>query len=369
MRKFDLVSVDWDSVRLMQAGQFKQETFYLEELVRWTLQRGRIAGLLHLADDAVSRPSPEGDRLYSVVVRGCLAVGRQGQIIDIPDDPALALRGTIEATATMVPLFVGSSLVERALEPHLYSSVDTGLLGCSGLRPEYFLSSDDSDETVDWVQIARFEKTTTGLSPDRAFIPETMFLSSHAGQWRAQRDLRALARQALDLLARHSTSAVQCYAAAVALAGSLGPAAGIADENMPPRDYMGGISGILAAQRAQLLALPSPGLRIYQDTVDQLKETLDYLETAEWTMGQAFLMARECLERLVQLYPPLLAALEAATPAPERVRLDHDTVTPARDPRSRDGAGRDGAGRERDEDPAAVETPRRMGDFMRRRGS
>ena len=46
MRKFDLVSVDWDSVRLMQAGQFKQETFYLEELVRWTLQRGRIAGLL-----------------------------------------------------------------------------------------------------------------------------------------------------------------------------------------------------------------------------------------------------------------------------------------------------------------------------------
>ena len=84
MRKFDLVSVDWDSVRLMQAGQFKQETFYLEELVRWTLQRGRIAGLLHLADDGVSRPSPEGDRVYSVVVRGCLAVGRQGQIIEIP---------------------------------------------------------------------------------------------------------------------------------------------------------------------------------------------------------------------------------------------------------------------------------------------
>ena len=139
---------------------------------------------------------------------------------------------------------------------------------------------------------------------------------------------------------------------------------------MPPREYMGGISGVLTAQRYQLLALPSPGLRIYQDTVDQLKETLDYLETAEWTMGQAFLMARECLERLIQLYPPLLAALEAAAPAPERVRLDHDTVTPARDPRGRDmgrdGGGRD-MGREREEDPAAVETPRRLGDFMRRR--
>jgi len=359
MRKFDLVSVDWDSVRLMQAGQFKQETFYLEELVRWTLQRGRVAGLLHLADDAVSRPSPEGDRLYSVVVRGCLAVGRQGQIIDIPDDSALALRGTIEAQATLVPLYVGSSLVERDPEPHLYSSVDTGLLGCSGLRPAYLLSADNSDETVDWVQIAQFEKTTTGLSPDRSFIPEAMFLSSHAGQWRALRDLRAQARQALDLLIKESSGAVQRYAAATALAGSLGPIAGVVDENMAPRVYMGGIGGILAAQRAQLLALPSPGLRIYQDTVDQLEETLHYLETAEWTMGQAFLMARECLDRLIQLYPPLLAALEAAAPAPERRTLDHETVAPARGPHGREGASRE-------EDPGAVETPRRNLPFMRR---
>lgn len=360
MRKFDLVSVDWDSVRLMQAGQFKQETFYLEEMVRWTLQRGRIAGLLHLADDAVSRPSPEGDRLYSVVVRGCLAVGRQGQIIDIPDDPALALHGTLEARATLVPLYVGASLVERAPEPHLYSSVDTGLLGCSGLRTSYQLSADNSDETVDWVQIAQFEKTTTGLSPDRSFIPETMFLSSHAGQWRAQQGLRAAARQALDLLVKHSSPAVQRYAAATALAGSLGPIAGVADENMSPRIYMGGIGGILAAQRAQLLALPSPGLKIYQDTVDQLEDTLNYLETAEWTMGQAFLMARECLDRLLQLYPPLLAALEAAAPAPDRRLLDHETVVAARDPRSAQAVNRE-------DDPAAVETPRRLGDFMRRK--
>lgn len=360
MRKFDLVSVDWDSVRLMQAGQFKQETFYLEELVRWTLQRGRIAGLLHLADDAVSRPSPEGDRLYSVAVRGCLAVGRQGQIIEIPDDPALALRGTIEARATLVPLYIGSSLIKRAPEPHLYSSVDTGLLGCSGLRASYILSADNSDETVDWVQIAQFEKTTTGLSPDRSFIPETMFLSSHAGQWRAQRDLRVVARQALDLLVKHSSSAVQRYAAATALAGSLGPVAGVADENMAPRVYMGSIGGILAAQRAQILALPSPGLKIYQDTVDQLEDTLNYLETAEWTMGQAFLMARECLDRLVQLYPPLLAALEAAAPTPERRQLDHETVAPARDPRGAQIVSRE-------DDAAAVETPRRLGDFMRRK--
>jgi len=365
MRKFDLVSVDWGSVRVMQAGQLKQETFYLEELVRWTLQRGRVAGLLHLADDAVSRPSPEGDRLYSVIVRGCLAVGRQGQIIEIADDPALALRGTLDARATLVPLYVGASLVERDPEPYLYSSVDTGLLGCSGLRPSYQLSSDNSDETVDWVQIAQFEKTATGLSPDRSYIPETMFLSSHAGQWRAQQELRTLARQALDLLVKHSSAAVQRYATATALAGSLGPLAGIVDGNLSPRAYMSGIGGILTAQRIQLLALPSPGLKIYQDTIDQLEDTLDYLETAEWSMGQAFLMARECLERLVQLYPPLLAALEAATPAPERRLLDHETVVAARDPRGASSVGRDPGGRE--EEPAPAEAPRRTGGFMWRK--
>ena len=357
MRKFDLVSVDWDSVRLMQGGQFKQETFYLEELVRWTLQRGRVAGVLHLADDAVSRPSPEGDQLYSVVVRGCLAVGRQGRIIEIPDDPALALRGTLEARAGRVPLFVGSSLVERASEPHLHSSVDTGLLGCRGLRPAYRLSSDDGDDTVDWVQIAQFEKTASGLSLDRSFIPETMFLSSHPGQWRAQQELRAQARQALDLLVQHSSAAVQRYAAAAALAGSLGPLAGVVDGNLSPRIYLSGVGGILLAQRIQLLALPSPGLRIYQDTLDQLGDTLNYLETADWAMGQAFGMARECLDRLIQLYPPLLEALEAAVPAPERRLLDHETVVAARDPRT-------GAPPGREDDPTPADTPPRPRRFM-----
>ena len=309
MRKFDLVSVDWDSVRLLQSGQFKQETFYLEELVRWTLQRGRIAGLLHLADDAVSRPSPEGDRLYSVTVRGCLAVGRQGQIVDIADDPALALRATIEARETLVPLYVGASLTEHAEEAHLHSSVDTGLLDCRGRRFAYHLSSDNSDDTVDWVQIAQFEKTASGLSLDRTYIPETLFLSSHAGQWRAQAEVRTQARQALNLLVKNSSAAVQRYAAASALAASLGLLAGIADANQSPRAYMSGVGGVLAAQHTQLLSLPSPGLKIYQDTTDQIEDTLHYLETADWTMGQAMLLVRECLDRLIQLYPPLLAAL------------------------------------------------------------
>lgn len=362
MRNFDLVSVDWDSVRLMQAGQFKQETFYQEELVRWTLQRGRVAGLLHLADDAVSRPSPEGDRLYSVVVRGCLAVGPQGQIIEIPDDPALALHGMVEAETTLVPLFVGASLTERTLEPHLYSSVDTGLLGCRGLRPTYRLAADSSDPEFDWVQIAQFEKTTVGLSVDRAYIPETMFLSSHGGQWRAQQELRTLSRQALELLVKHSSPAVHRYAAAAALAGSLGPLAGITDGNLSPRVYMGTVCGVLAAQRIQILTLPSPGLKIYQETTDQLEDTLDYLESAEWTMGQAFVLVRECLERLISLYPPLLAALEAAIPAPDRRLLDHETVVAARDPRGSQGiqpASRDV--------PPAEEAPRRTGGFMWRK--
>lgn len=356
MRKFDLVSVDWDSVRLMQAGQFKQETFYLEELVCWALQRGRVAGLLSLAEDGVSRPSPEGDRLYSVVVRGCQAVGKSGQIIDIPDESALALQGVIEANATIVPLYVGVAKSERAAEPQLYSSVDTGLLGCSGLRRFYALSSDNADDMFDWVQIAQFEKTASGLALDRDFFPECLFLSSFAGLWRAQQTLRALARQGLDLLVRHSSPAIQRYAVAATLAGSLGPAARPVDDHLYPRAYFDGMGGVLAAQRAQILALPSPGLRVYQDAVDGLEDTLAYLETANWTLGQAFLMIRDCFERLLHLYPPLLESLEAAAPQPERRLLDHETVAAAPSPR-----------RGQAEDPEP-EPPRRLGaSFMRRK--
>ena len=358
MRKFDLVSVDWDSVRLMQAGQFKQETFYLEELVRWSLQRGRVAGLLNLAEDGVSRPSPEGDRLYSVTVRGCQAVGASGQIIDIPDESALALRGTIEAAATIVPLYVGVSKSERDPEPHLHSSVDTGLIGCRGLRRLYKLSSDSSDLSMDWVQIGQFEKTASGLAPDRDFFPEALFLSSHAGLKRAEQTLRALARQGLDLLVRHSSAAVQRYAVAATLAGSLGPAARAADDHTYPRLYFDQLGGVLAAQRAQILALPSPGLRLYQDTADALEDTTAYLETADWTLGQAFLMVRECLERLLRLYPPLLESLEAAAPMPERRLLDHETVAVAPAPR-----------RTQAQDDPDLEPPRRTGLFMRRKDS
>ena len=78
------------------------------------------------------------------------------------------------------------------------------------------------------------------------------------------------------------------------------------------------------------------------------------------TRGQAFLRARACLDRLIQLYPPLLAALESAAPAPERRQLDHETVVVARDPRG-------GPAMSREDDPAAVETPRRTGGFMWRK--
>ena len=117
------------------------------------------------------------------------------------------------------------------------------------------------------------------------------------------------------------------------------------------------MSGILAAQRAQSLALPAPSLRVYQETVDGLEDTLAYLETADWTLGQAFLMVRECLERLLRLYPPLLESLEAAAPQPERRVRDHETVAVAQGPR------RSQAEDERPE----PEPTHRAGIFMRRK--
>ena len=332
MREFDLVSIDWDTVRLMQAGQFKQETFYLEELSRWMLQRGRYSGLMHLEDDGVSQPSPEGERTYSVTVRGCIGVTPQGRIIEIPDNRQMAVAGTIEARATLVPLYLGVAINAREREPQLYPAVDTGLLGCGGLRPRYQLASDDNDDRVDWLQIAQFEKTTAGLRLSRDYIPECLFISSHAGLLRAQEEIGGLAKQALDVLTKESSVQPARFAVAAALTGSLGPAARVVDGRLAPRAYVDRLAGVLASQRAQLLALPPPGLKIYQDTLDILQDTLSYLDAAEWTLGQSLALARECFERLVQLYAPLLKAMESAAPAPERQTLEHRTVVEASRP-------------------------------------
>ena len=78
-------------------------------------------------------------------------------------------------------------------------------------------------------------------------------------------------------------------------------------------------------------------------------------------MGQAFALVRECLDRLISLYPPLLAALEAAFP--ERRLLDHETVVAARDPRGSQGI----QPASRENDPPTEEAPRRTGGFMWRK--
>lgn len=311
MREFELASVDWDTPRVMQAGQLKQETHYLEELARWTLQRGRIYGLLKLADDGISQPAPEGEQSFSISVRGCFAVGEQGYLLDIPDDAAGAVRGILEARTATVPLYVGVAKVERAHEPELHPSVDRGLLHCGGLRRRYRLATDNHDAAFDWLQIAQFEKTTAGLAPSPHFIPECVFLSSHAGLRKAQREIQNLARQALETLERSSFDAVPVFAAASSLAGSLGPAACVLDNRLAPRAYVDRLAGVLAAQRSQLRTLPSPNLAVYQEALDKLDETLLYLDQGDdaWTMGRALALVRECFERLLPLYPALLQSL------------------------------------------------------------
>ena len=328
MREFDLVSIDWESVRLMQAGQFTHETYYLEELQRWTLQRGRVAGVLHLADDGIARPSPEGNQMFSVSVRGCFAVAENGHIIDIPDERSLAVEGMIEARTATVPLYVGVSVVERASEPELYPSVNTGLLQCGGRRRQYVLATDNSEDSMDWVQVAQFIKTASGLAIDQEYVPDCVFMSSHALQWGMQEEIQALAKDALDALEKNSSEAIQVFTVAAALAGSIGPAARLVNGKIAPRAYMDRLTGIFVSQQTQLRTLPKINLAIYTETLNQLRDTLDYLD-ADWTMGRALIMARECFERILKLYPPLLKELGKLAAPVERISIGRDTVVDA----------------------------------------
>ena len=77
-----------------------------------------------IAGDLLPPLHPGGINKEGLIATGLLAIADfvpgdvdKDQMIEIPDDPTLALRGTIEARATLVPLYVGASLVERAPEP------------------------------------------------------------------------------------------------------------------------------------------------------------------------------------------------------------------------------------------------------------
>lgn len=318
MREFDLSAVDWDTVRLIQAGQFKHERHYHEELVRWVMFRGGIQGVLRLDDEGISFPSPVGGMGYSVKLRGITAVTEQGRIIEIPEDEPL--EGTIDASRAPISLYVGVAVTDRALIPELHPSADTGLLQCGGRGFQYQLSSDNSDGAFDWLEIGRYERTQTGLVPDAQFVPECMFLSSHAVLWGMHEAIVGLARQCLQSLQTNSDNNVAVYSAATSLGASLGPAARMVNGSMHPRAYLDRIAGVLTAQHAQLHMLPQVGLANYQSAVNRLEATLGYLDS-EWEIGQALIMARECFELLLRLYPDLLRGLGAVAPAEKRLGL------------------------------------------------
>jgi hypothetical protein len=337
MRDFDLVSVDWDTVRLLQAGQFKQETYYTEELVRWALYCGRIHGVLDLVEDGIGQPVPQGGTVFSVSVRGCRAVTEAGHIIDIPNEVYGAVAGIIEARSAIVPLYVGVSITERAREPELRPSFDTGLMRCGGIRPSYVLSIDNIDETVDWLQIAQFRMETTGLQPDRSYVPECMFLSSHERLAYYRQEITTRARTVLDTLRTYSSDSMAVTAVAMALAGSLGSAAKSVDDGQHPRAYVDRLAGVLTSQYIQLQTFPPPKLALFQQTLNMLEQTLTYLETS-WTLGQALAYIVERFDQLLQLYPELMEYLAGIGPAQPGVVSKIQATMPAAPPGKADHA-------------------------------
>jgi hypothetical protein len=331
--EFNLLSVDWNSVRLLQAAQFQQETYYLEERGRWILQRGRIFGVLHLEDHAVSPPSAEGGRSFSVTVRGCFGVAEQGSIIEIPDSRESIVRGTLEAQeGEMVPLFVGVAFVPQSGDSEAPTA--RGAHHWETLARPYILAASDTAPDYDWLQIAQFIKTPSGLQVDENYIPECLFLNSHARLCDARDRIKLLAHEGLKILQDNAAlnAAPQVYSTAAALAASLGLAAQSVNGQVHPRDYIDRLAGVLAAQRAQILILPRPNDRAHGAAEQQINTTLNYLSGGEWTLGEALRQIIECFQCLLRLYPPLLSSLNAAVPPPRVDWQRPNIVEPATPP-------------------------------------
>ena len=315
MREFDLVAIDWESVGLMQAEQFRQETYYLEELQRWALQQAGVFGILNATEKSISPPTPEPNGVYSVRVSGIAAVAPQGHILYLSAQPEEALRGFIEAKEAVTPLYLGVSLSESSREP-LSPSSGRGLLNCHGRRRVYALAIYNTDTDYDWLQIAQYRKTAShasALERDDSYIPECMFLSSHPALTQAVAEIQDLARKAQGTLSQYSSKEVAVFSAAAALAGSLGAATRTLHYRQHPRAYIERLAGVFDAQFTQLSALPvEPSY--YQDTINFLKDTLAYLDRDYWTLGEAFSRSYQCFEWLLQLYPLLLGDLKQLKP-------------------------------------------------------
>jgi hypothetical protein len=312
MNNFRLGSIDWDSVRLLHADHLSHETAYLEELVRWTLHYGCPRGVVRLDADSLT-VVPSSPMTYRVTLRRCQAITPQGYWVDISDEesaPSFDLDKE-QYLHTVVGVYLGVHLTEKRRQP-MYPTRSSALIECQSRWRRYVLSFDRTSDDVDWLQIGQIRNQGGELALDAGFIPECVYLNSHAQLVNKVKEIRDAAGRGLETLERYTIATAPSVAATAGqFAASLAPAAVAVDWQTRPRAYVERLISVLMAKYSLVTILCPVNMGYRDQALTAIENAVNYVQSnaeSDLPLGVALDRIKAALEVLVQLYGQLPAA-------------------------------------------------------------
>jgi hypothetical protein len=278
MSTFPLYSIDWRSVSLLHGEHLKSETGYLEHLVRWGMQYGHAAGVVHMDVNALTVHG--SDTTFEVQLHHCQAITPSGFIIDTDEEEdAITLMGENSNHIGMyVTIYLG---VSRQKEPTRMPPVSQSfpLLECTSLRWRYILATECMSAQYDWIIVGRLKKNGTHFERDAEFIPPCVSLKAHSTMIAtalgiAQTAEAILVRTEGSIRSHPEPQMLPWRTQVVTMAHALSEAAIIADWEATPKDYLERLLVIIRSLSLMINLVDKTDSR-WTDAHDRIKQAID----------------------------------------------------------------------------------------------
>jgi hypothetical protein len=317
MSDFRPASMDWGSVRLLHGEHLGRETGYVEDLIRWTLERAAGPGVVEARADSLSLVAST-PTTYRLTLRRFQALTPGGYWVCIGDDelsPTLDLDRQ-RYLETVVPICVGVDTRTKESRAH-QPTQSSALLECRSLWPKYVLGAGDTVDGCDCTKIAEVMNSGGELVLNLDFIPDCIFLSSHPRLVRAVKEHRDLAAEGLRVLSKVADNVRDI---AGQFAAALAPAAPLVDWRARPYAYIERMAGVLQANKMLAAMRQEAGFR--DDVINTVDDALSYAQggdSAGFWLGPATQKITDALAKLVQLYANLKPETVRAVAEPQPI--------------------------------------------------
>jgi hypothetical protein len=321
MSEFNLYSIDWTSVSLVDDAHLATETAYLEQLARWGMRYGHAGGVIEMArDDLRVHGSPED---YEIALSRCKALTPGGFLVDVDEArPVEPLRGsTSRHRDAFVPIYLGVALEKTSVA--VAPARSAALLECRALCWNYVLSCEQDSAERDWLLVGRMRKDGSRFVRDDDFIPPCAHLRSHPSMEAVAREITRIAGDCIagieGQMRGHRGGEFLAWRTMMGLiAHGLAPAAVLVDWEAHPRSYLERLIGLLRGQAALINVVEATDSR-WRDANDRIQAALKHVADGEaqqdWFWGEAFRLVKEALIALVTLFGEIVPGASVETPA------------------------------------------------------